>query len=380
MKTIFIKVLLIVSLLGVTSCSSESVKSESELDIPEYHYKLGVRKLDDGRLQEALSAFQRSIDLDPKFAVGWGGLGLTQTYVEDVETGKKSVDKAVDLADKNSVVWVWRGRFWTVSKNEKKWLEKAEKDFKRSLEISPGNEEAEYYLGEAYFQAYDFRGAESQFAKVVALKGELAKKANEKWELSQKVVRASPGTLAGKKIAIQPKVSRADLAVLFTEEMKLVEVFERFNPTTTAPAEFKTPEEMMNSDEEASSPPDIVGFWAEPWIMEVLELGVLEVDPEGKFNPRKTITRVEYAMAVQRILSKITGDGSLETKYFGEATSRFSDVPSTHFAYNAMALCVERGIMKVDMMTGKFDPVGVVSGADALLIIREIQNSLRLTF
>ena len=211
------------------------------------------------------------------------------------------------------------------------------------------------------------------------MKGELAKKANEKWELSQKVVRASPGTLAGKKIAIQPKVSRADLAVLFTEEMKLVEVFKRINPTT-APAEFKTPEEMMNSDEEASSPPDIVGFWAEPWIMEVLELGVLEVDPEGKFNPRKTITRVEYAMAVQRILSKITGDGSLETKYFGEATSRFSDVPSTHFAYNAMALCVERGIMKVDMMTGKFDPVGVVSGADALLIIREIQNQLNLNY
>ncbi|MEE9465025.1 MAG: S-layer homology domain-containing protein, partial [Candidatus Neomarinimicrobiota bacterium] len=60
--------------------------------------------------------------------------------------------------------------------------------------------------------------------------------------------------------------------------------------------------------------------------------------------------------------------------------SRFSDVPSSHFAYSAMALCAERGIMKADLMTGRFNPTGQVGGADALLIIREVQNSLRITF
>jgi hypothetical protein len=75
-----------------------------------------------------------------------------------------------------------------------------------------------------------------------------------------------------------------------------------------------------------------------------------------------------------------TRDESLETKYFGEASSRFSDVPSSHFAYNAMALCTERGIMQADVITGRFNPTGDVTGADALLIIRTLQTSLRMTF
>jgi len=45
-----------------------------------------------------------------------------------------------------------------------------------------------------------------------------------------------------------------------------------------------------------------------------------------------------------------------------------------------MALCAERGIMHADMITGNFNPSGPVTGADALLIIRGIQSSLRMTF
>ena len=92
------------------------------------------------------------------------------------------------------------------------------------------------------------------------------------------------------------------------------------------------------------------------------------------------MNRATYAMAVQRLLVVATRDESLETKYFGEAQSRFSDVPASHFAYNAMAICTERGIMEIDMMNNRFNPTGDVTGADALLIIRNLQNSLRITF
>jgi hypothetical protein len=53
---------------------------------------------------------------------------------------------------------------------------------------------------------------------------------------------------------------------------------------------------------------------------------------------------------------------------------------SSHPAYNAMALCSERGIMQTDMITGKFFPKNPVRGADALLSIRSFQNALRITF
>jgi len=362
---------------GLTGCAPKAV-SQSDLDTPEYPYRLGVRSLDNGDYQTALTAFQRSVDLDKKFARGWGGLGLTQAYLKDPSNGKKSVDKATALAKKDPEVWVWHGRYRTVSQASNKWLEEAVDDFERALKLDPGNEATEYYLGEAYFYGLNFQQAQTQFARVVELKGTLAGKADEKWELTQKIVRARPGTDAGRKIAIKPEITRADLAVLFTEELKLAEIFERLAPPT-GQATFQPPGAATASGQ-ATTPQDVVGHWAEPWIMEAVKLGVWEVDPAGNFSPGQTMTRVDYAMAVQRILVAATRDASLDTRYFGESPSRFTDVPSSHFAYNAMALCAERGIMKADMMTGRFDPAGKVNGADALLIIREIQSSLRLTF
>ena len=212
------------------------------------------------------------------------------------------------------------------------------------------------------------------------MQGDLAGKADERWATTQKIIRARPSSEAGKKIAIKAEISRADLAVLFSEELKLKEVFARASRGTVQQATFRPPGAEMAGAAAAAVPPDVSGTWAEPWIKESLELGVFEADPSGMFYPTQAVTRIDYAMAVQRILTKATGDASLDTKYFGESTSRFSDVPSSHFAYNAMALATERGIMKVDMMTGKFNPSGAVGGADALLMIREIQNSLRITF
>ena len=364
-------------LYGLTGCAPKAV-SQSDLDTPEYHYRLGVRSLDNGAYQTALTAFQRSVDLDKKYARGWSGLGLTQAYLKNFNEGKKAVDKGVDLASKDPLVWVFRGRFWIAKLDQKDWYEKAEKDLTRALSLDPGNEAAEYYLGETYFYGMNFQQAESQFAKVVNIKGELAGNADEMWIWSQKIVRARPGTDAGRKIALKREITRADLAVLYTEELKLAEIFERLAPPT-GQATFQPPGAMATAGQ-IPIPMDVAGHWTEPWIMEAVKLGVFEADPAGNFSPGLTVTRVDYAMAVQRILVTATRDASLDTRYFGESPSRFTDVPSSHFAYNAMALCAERGIMKADMMTGRFDPAGKVNGADALLIIREIQSSLRLTF
>jgi len=112
----------------------------------------------------------------------------------------------------------------------------------------------------------------------------------------------------------------------------------------------------------------------------MIRYGIMNIEPDGNFYPDDNINRATYAMAVQRLLVVATRDESLETRYFGEAQSRFSDVPSSHFAYNAMALCAERGIMQADVINGRFEPTGNVNGADALLIIRTLQTSLRMTF
>ena len=84
-------------------------------------------------------------------------------------------------------------------------------------------------------------------------------------------------------------------------------------------------------------------------------------------------------MFLQNVLIAVTGDNSLATKYIG-SVSRFPDVNPSHYAYNAICLVVDRGIMKADTIDGAFGMTEPVSGADALLIIRELQNALRMTF
>ena len=224
---------------------------------------------------------------------------------------------------------------------------------------------------------HKFSEAEDQFRIVVNMKGDYSGKADRMWQLSQKIVRAVPGSDVGKKVALYEKISRADLAVLLAEELKISSLIDR----KTIPYQgFQTPTDAANARSAINVPSDSRGHWAEVWINEISGYGILEGSPGQPFYPDEPVNRAEYALAIQRILTLITGDQTLETRYFGESPSRFQDVSSSHPAYNAMALCSERGILQADMLTGRFQPGSPVAGADALLSIRSFQNALRVTF
>ena len=246
---------------------------------------------------------------------------------------------------------------------------------KKALKRDKKNELATYYNGEMHLYQYEFSEAADNFRAVVDMKGEHSGRADKMWQLSQKIVRAMPGTDVGKKVALYEKITRADLAVLLAEELKISKLMER---KTTPSTGFQTPSQMNALG--PSAPSDSKGHWAETWINEMSRYGILEGAPGQPFYPDESVNRAEYALAVQRILSVVTGDAGLETRYFGESPSRFQDVTSSHPAYNAMALCSERGIMQADVITGRFHPNLPVSGADALLSIRTFQNALRMTF
>ena len=260
--------------------------------------------------------------------------------------------------------------------SEKRWFKRSENYLEKGLKRDKEHEGSQYWYGVAHLYNYQFDDAEDYFKSVVNKRGEYSGLADGKWKLSQKIVRAMPGTPVGRKVALKERINRADLAVLFSEELKIGVLFDRMPAQT---AGFQSPSQAAQNSAIAV-PNDSRNHWAETWIKDMIRYGVMNVEPDGNFYPDDNINRATYAMAVQRLLVVATRDESLETKYFGESQSRFSDVPSSHFAYNAMAICTERGIMQVDMMNNRFNPTGDVTGADALLIIRNLQNSLRMTF
>ena len=366
-----------VSILSLVFLAACATKPESDVDTPEYHYKAGMRAVENMDYQQAIKSFQRSVDLDSKFALGFGGLGLANARLGNNKEAKKFASTCASKGNKDSDALALSARVWiNMRESEKKWFNRAEGHLKKSLKRNKEHEGSQYWYGVAYLYSYKFNEAEDYFRVVVNKRGEYSGLADSKWKLSQKIVRAMPGTPVGKKVALKERINRADLAVLFSEELKIGVLFDRMPAQSTG---FQSPSQA-NQNTTIQIPTDSKNHWAETWIKDMIRYGVMNVEPDGNFYPDDKINRATYALAVQRLLVVATRDESLETKYFGENQSRFSDVPSSHFAYNAMAVCTERGIMQIDMMNNRFNPTGDVTGADALLIIRNLQNSLRMTF
>jgi hypothetical protein len=112
----------------------------------------------------------------------------------------------------------------------------------------------------------------------------------------------------------------------------------------------------------------------------ILETGVhgLENDPKGNFNPGEIISRGEYAIMLEDILIKLTGETDLAARYVN-SKSLFPDVPSDMPYFNSIIAVTSRGIMEAkNTKTGEFAPLKPVTGVDALLIIRKLKNELKL--
>ena len=106
-----------------------------------------------------------------------------------------------------------------------------------------------------------------------------------------------------------------------------------------------------------------------------LRIAGLEPYAEGLFKPDDTVTRKELARVLQGLLVLINKDEGLKTKYVG-GESRFPDVRPDVYYYNAASLVLDRGLMDVDKLSGAFRPDEPVSGAEAVLAIKDLQGAL----
>lgn len=373
----------LVMLAALMSCGPKAIKQESVLDTPDNHFSQGMRELERNNVAEALKEFERARALDPNYPEAFAGTGLAYAYQGDFEKALNSADQALGKNDKSYESRVIKGRILGMRRKEgDDWVKDAVEEFDRAIKLNPSNDKAYFYKAETYKLGYQFGPAADAYSKVIAMKGEHAGKADAEYATMQKIQRAAPGTKVGMKIALIPEIDRADLSVLLLEELKLEEVYKKKKQPTyetgfQAPAD---PTKMQQPQaQKLADATDISTHWAKNWINDILRLGAMESFPDHKFYPDQKITRANYARTMEDILVAVTSDQSLRTKYFG-GQSRFPDMRSDHFSYNACALMADRGIMTADKITGAFNPEGKVSGADALLIIRDFQNALRMTF
>ncbi|NOZ60945.1 MAG: tetratricopeptide repeat protein [Calditrichaeota bacterium] len=376
--------LAIAMLVVLVGCGTKAIKEQSVLDTPENHFSRGMTEFERGNLDLAMKEFDRAKALNPDYGEAYSGMALVYAKKGDFKKAYDFADKGIDKSGKSVDCRIIKGRVITFERKGDKWVEKAAKEFNKALKINPNSSKAWYYLGITYKQGFQFANAVNAFRKVVELKGPYSTEANAEWELVQKIERAKPGTKVGAKIALIPKIDRADLAVLLMEELRLMDIVKKRRPQVYD-TRFRAPEDptklQATKVAQMAAATDIKGHWAESWIRDIInaQISGLMPYPDHTFRPDDPITRANYAQVMQSIMIMITGDEALATKYIGEP-SRFPDVPATHYAYNAIALMVDRGIMKADKMTGAFKLNDPMSGADALLAIRDFQNALRFNF
>ncbi len=177
------------------------------------------------------------------------------------------------------------------------------------------------------------------------------------------------------------KIGRADAAALFIQELKLNELYRKMGRKEFDTA-FHSPEKDFETETLVKTAPavDIQDHPLKADIDEVIKLGVrgLEPYPDHTFHPDEPINRAEYAVMVEDILVKLTGDDKLSTEFIGSA-SPFPDLRSDLPYFNAVMVVTSRGVMESESLaTGEFNPHGPVDGADALLAIRRLKNLLKL--
>ncbi len=371
----------------ITACEAPKRKAESVLDTPDHHVFSGNKLLQKEDYDGALREFQLAIQLDPKYPPAHAGTGLAYGYKKDFKKAFESMEKAIDLAktkEHKTDAHTGMVRLYSMERG-KDWLSNCEKEFKKAIGEDAANPAPYYYMGIAYKLSQTMEGvgkAGDMFKKVLEINKDLVADANKEWEIVQKIQRAAPGTKIGVMIALADKITRADLSALFVQELELEKLFKK-RGVKTFDTSFKSPTspQKFEADKLSKSAPatDIENHVLRTDMEAAIGLGIrgLEPYPDHTFHPNQPITKVEYAVMVEDILIKVSGDESLATKFIG-SQPHFPDVRADQWFFNAIEVCNARGIMQAeDLTTGEFKPKNPVSGADALLIIRKIKDELK---
>lgn len=366
----------------LSACGPQAVVPEAEFDTPAHHVKNGHKLLKSGKIDTAFSEFNRAKDLDPKHSPAYVGLGLVQGVQGEFDNGFKAMKMGQRYADgKEQKVAVNVGymRLYIMGgkKVKKNWLKEVNARFNNAIGYISDLPEPYFYMGIAYKNSYEFQRAAANFTKVLELDKGLVAEADKEYAIVQKIQRAMPGSEVGKKIALLAKITRADAAALFIEELEIDALFKKRTPKKYDTA-FQDPTKTFAAGEYVKTPPatDIENHVLKADIDAVIAIGIkgLQPGPDHTFQPEKIITRAEFAMMIEDILIKISGDDGLATKFIG-SVSPFPDLRNDLPFFNAAMVCITRNILETkNVATGEFAPMESVAGAEALLSIRILKT------
>jgi tetratricopeptide (TPR) repeat protein len=356
--------ILAIGLMVSVVCGCGHHRTLNRLNSPAYHVANGHKFLLKGMLPEAESEFMTAWELDSENVASLVGLALVKVKRQDFLKARELLERASDLAlDRQSryVVQVAYLRIHTEEKG-KDWLEEALMWYEQAVRSNSAAPDAYYYMGLAYKESYNFQDGGNLFEKAQEIPGVLQTEAAEESALMKAILNNPPQTLAGKKAVLAGRMRRAHMAALLVQELGLMQ--------WVAISESEGLDELKV--------PDIQDHVYRRDIETVARLGIqgLELDPEGTFRPDEPITRMDLAVMAQDVIIKATGKKDLAYLYQGRKNP-FSDLSTESPHFNAAMLNVVLEIMPLPASDNEeFDPLGSVSGADALRAMYRLKQKI----
>ena len=390
--------MLAASVTLLSGCSTVKPKCTDALDNPAHHYLIGMKALEDGNIATAQEKFERALVCDEGFSIAHSGLAIVSAEkvkaqadsgFKVVEMGRaaeelKKAKKTADRPDQYFDYYTAVVRTDTLMK-QKDWLSDASYANsdgsklvvdERNLSYYLGTEALPYFMGVAWLEGGEFQKARDSFGAVLNAKrdGKWNEKADKGWKRVDKIVRAMGGITVGdvgKSIAPKDKVSRADLAALIIDELKIEKVMAGRIPLSSQSAkkaEF-TPADMT------SHPFKEEVLTLMKWKVRGMEPKFDETTQAYLFKPTDPVSRGEMAFILEDVLIRLTADEKIATAYFGQDRSPFPDVKPTSAFYNAVMNMTSRNIMESEL-SGEFRVNAPVDGAEALLAIRTLRQRI----
>ncbi len=361
MKRLLI-ILPVLFIVMLTACGPDR-KQESIMDTPGSHYREGMKYISAEEWEKAFNEFNLAKSLDPDYAPAYEGMAYSYLGEGKLDSALKYAEESTSRDGKYWQGYIAEGKVFVAMNRHKKAL----KSFTRAHKLNESSEITKRNVGYAYYRLGEYEDAREWYTAALNIKaddGETIAYINEMNEIQ--VAVAGMGK-AARRIALNPTITRADVAALFIDELSVEDLFkdEKNNGFVEYGAGDKPSRTVEIPDVESD-------FWAYSFVSKVVENGIIDLFPDGKFYPDKNVTKADYALFISRVLIKVSDDPALATQYIG-TPSPFKDVPASHFAFNAIMICTSRGILETDI-SGEFGINETVPGRKAVMAIKKMKQ------
>jgi hypothetical protein len=344
---------------------------DSVIDTSEHHVYNGFMFIKMERPDDALREFDQGLSLNPGSSAARRGMGIGHGMKGSFDSAFALMEQARTYAETNeekALVCTGMMRLHTLQKG-KDWLRMVEENFRQALSFSSDLPDAYFQLGMAYRDAYRLAHSKDAFGKVIALNKDFASEAQAQISALEKIEKVMPRSELGRGIIFVERITRAHVAGLLDAETNIEQYFE----SRAAHVQEWSPAWKGRF---IPAPSDVASHPLEGIIEKVLQLQIqgLGTFADGTFRPDEYMTRAGFAVIIADIITRVPGV-SLFPPSPHVMPSPFKDVRPGAPHFNAIMVATEgAGVMEAE--EGVFNPMGTLSGVEALLFLRKMEEKL----